>query len=63
MSPLALSSPGCKVCHSFKQWVKDREEGVFVLSLGLMGTLDQVIFEDGKRVGLTHDPEDLIFKP
>ena len=47
----------------FKAWLKTRDENLLVLRTGLMGTLDQVVFEDGKRVGLTEEPEDLVFKP
>lgn len=50
----------------FKAWLKKRKEDVLVLAPDMMGkmtTFDDVIFESGKKVGLTTDPENLIFKP
>lgn len=52
--------------RGFKEWLEMRQEQVLVLAPDMMGrmtTLDELIFEDGKRIGLITDPENLIFKP
>jgi len=50
----------------FKDWLEGRDEGVLVLADGMNGwmtTLDEVIVQNGKKVGLKVKPEELVFKP
>ena len=52
--------------EKFIDWLKKREEDVLILApgmMGKMGTFDEVFSENGKKIGMTVKPTEVIFKP
>lgn len=47
----------------FKGWLKEKNEKLLVLSIGFMGTFDQVIRQSERRISMTTTSDDLVFRP